>query len=516
MPLKHITSGEHARVLQQLLQGAREPLFLIDTDGTILFANDAVVHVLDKPGADLTGKNIFDLLPPEVASVRRKWIAEILLSGRPGQFEDTHHNRCFLSSVYPLVNAGGKVEKVMVLAHDITEAREAELAVAWNQQILNTLINATAGAMFLIVPDGEILVANQTTAKRFGLTTTSIKGKNIFDLLPPPVAAHRKAFAQKVTSTRQPVRFQDQHDSSFYDTAGYPLFDENGNVAKIAIFSTNITEQKKAERALMQGEQALRAVLNATTEGIFLMTAEGEILIANGTLARIYGGDTQALTGKNIYALLPPAIAERRRAIAATVIETGQPVRFEDVNGGRFADISIYPIPDETDRVTKLAVFGKDITDQKSAEAHLRESEEKYRLLVEHSPYCIGIHIEGTIVFVNSAGARMLGARSPSELIGRPALEVVHPSFRERSMYNIKQLLERGAPICTLAGNLAAPRRRNSGSRIKFFHIPLSGPVCHLRCCRRHYPTPSQRAAAQEFRPAAQGSLPTTRAGSGE
>ena len=68
------------------------------------------------------------------------------------------------------------------------------------------------------------------------------------------------------------------------------------------------------------------------------------------------------------------------------------------------------------------------------------ESEERYRRLVELSPDGIAVHAEGRIVFVNPAGARLLGADRPERLIGTSVLDIVHPDFREIVQKRVGQL----------------------------------------------------------------------------
>jgi PAS domain S-box-containing protein len=60
----------------------------------------------------------------------------------------------------------------------------------------------------------------------------------------------------------------------------------------------------------------------------------------------------------------------------------------------------------------------------------LRESEDRYRRLVELSPEAVAVLSEGLIVFVNAAGTRLVGAASPDELLGKPVLELLHPDYR--------------------------------------------------------------------------------------
>ena len=77
----------------------------------------------------------------------------------------------------------------------------------------------------------------------------------------------------------------------------------------------------------------------------------------------------------------------------------------------------------------------------------LQESEERYRNLVELSPEAIAVHCQGKIAYINAAGAKLLGASSPSALIGFPVLHFVHPSYVEIARERIRKVEEENRPI---------------------------------------------------------------------
>jgi PAS domain S-box-containing protein len=95
------------------------------------------------------------------------------------------------------------------------------------------------------------------------------------------------------------------------------------------------------------------------------------------------------LTGVNAYDLVGPEVARRRKHFADEVVRSGKPVRFEDRRGEIVLDNNVHPIFDEHGTVIKLAVYARNITEQRHAEKLLKESERKFRSLTEISNDCV-------------------------------------------------------------------------------------------------------------------------------
>jgi PAS domain S-box-containing protein len=85
-----------------------------------------------------------------------------------------------------------------------------------------------------------------------------------------------------------------------------------------------------------------------------------------------------------------------------------------------------------------------DVIERPEIEAALRESEERYHRLVELFPDLVVVHSEGEIVVINAAGARLLGAASSEQLVGKPIMDFVHPDCREMVAGRIGQRGEEG------------------------------------------------------------------------
>lgn len=134
------------------------------------------------------------------------------------------------------------------------------------------------------------------------------------------------------------------------------------------------------------------------------------------------------------------AIAGNLKAIEFRVLYKEDQVRYVRVSARLLGDPGA---------VKGMTVTLTDITDHKKAEMELKESEDRYRLLVESSPDGIVIHAEGKIIYSNRAAAALLGADDPQELVGRPVLSFVHPDFQQivRERVNSTQNGSGGAPL---------------------------------------------------------------------
>lgn len=94
--------------------------------------------------------------------------------------------------------------------------------------------------------------------------------------------------------------------------------------------------------------------------------------------------------------------------------------------------------------VSALLIFfllRRDLILRQAAESDLRESEERYRNLLEVAPVGIAVHSKGKIVFTNPAGARLLGADSEEQIIGKPITEIIHPDNLEAARARIQRML---------------------------------------------------------------------------
>jgi PAS domain S-box-containing protein len=170
------------------------------------------------------------------------------------------------------------------LEREIDERQKVASALRRSERTARALLNAPSDTAMLVEPDGEILDTNLVGASRLGLSVAEALGKNAFDLMGPDVSALRKAKAEELIATRQPVRWEDEHGGRYYDNNLYPIMDDSGEVASIAVFATDITDyvraqqQEKEAAAIQERNRLARDLHDAVTQTVYSASLIAEAL----------------------------------------------------------------------------------------------------------------------------------------------------------------------------------------------------------------------------------------------
>jgi len=135
------------------------------------------------------------------------------------------------------------------------------------------------------------------------------------------------------------------------------------------------------QRLLQQAEQTSKALLNATTDSAILIDIKGKILAANEIAAKRFSADNDDMIRKNLFDILPPTLAQQKKSRIDQVLDSGDPLQFEDDYAGTIFLNSLYPVFDRQGNIQNLAYFSRDITAQRQIEQERRESERRYKEL---------------------------------------------------------------------------------------------------------------------------------------
>jgi PAS domain S-box-containing protein len=181
--------------------------------------------------------------------------------------------------------------------------------------------------------------------------------------------------------------------------------------------------------------------------GLACFDQDYRFLRVNAALAQMYNLAASVLLGRAVQEIEPPLppIAE---TFIRQVLETQQPLIDIELSADphmqaemqRYYLVSYYPIRTTDEQIQSVGAVVQDITERRRVQAALHESEERYRRLVELSPEPSAVHCNGELVYINPAGAQLVGARHPDDLIGRSILEFVHPDYRDQVVARVRQV----------------------------------------------------------------------------
>ncbi|HEY6804005.1 MAG TPA: PAS domain S-box protein [Pyrinomonadaceae bacterium] len=197
-------------------------------------------------------------------------------------------------------------------------------------------------------------------------------------------------------------------------------------------------------------EKHYRELVEQAADIIYTRDMNGYITSINLAGARFFGRSVTDLIGRHLSDLVGTAsaisdIEESKKYNGATAFRSTYKLR--DATGDERYLESVITV--ETDRRgNHIGVRGvvRDITDRKRTEQALKESEERYRKLIEMSPQAIAVHTDGNFTYLNPAAVELWGAQSADELLGRSIFDVVDPGSHQKVRERIERIINEQAP----------------------------------------------------------------------
>jgi PAS domain S-box-containing protein len=170
-------------ITRELLNASPDAAYLVGVDDTILTSNELGEKDLGCSVSELSGKHIWDFLPPEVANERRTRFYEVLRSGLPERFEDNWAGRFFDNVIYPLNDVNGKVHRIAIFTRDITERKSMEEELKRYSENMEMLIHESPASIMLIDSSGLITLENRSAEDLLGYKSGELLGKPFSKLL---------------------------------------------------------------------------------------------------------------------------------------------------------------------------------------------------------------------------------------------------------------------------------------------------------------------------------------------
>jgi two-component system cell cycle sensor histidine kinase/response regulator CckA len=356
--------------------------------------------------------------------------------------------------------------------------REARAALAASEARFRALVENTSDAIALLDPQGNVTYVSPAITTMLGHRPAHLIAKPGFAFLHPVDRKRmRKLFARSIREGA--VRLRDEvrarHTDGSWRDLELSIVSrlEDPSVDAIVVTLRDVTDRKQSESTLRR----LAAIVESSDDAIVGKTLDGVITSWNRGAEGTYGYTAEEAIGRSITMLAPPGQAAEvlgilRRVGRGEAIPPFETVRVRKDGSRIDVSLTVSPVRDHAGRIAGASVIARDVTRRKQADAALRQSEERYRALMEQANDAIMLFAPGrTILEANRRAEQMFGC-SRADLVGMSYDDLVVEEEREASTNARASLLEEGT-VAVANRHL----RRPDGTVIP---VDISAAVVHV------------------------------------
>ncbi len=368
----------------------------------------------------------------------------------------------------------------------------AEEGIRREHELLDRITNTSPAGIILVGRDGRITFANPRAQDILGLTRAEITERtynapawNITDYDGGPFPDAQLPFHQVMT-TGQPVRnvrhaieWSDGHRVLLCINAA-PLFDDAASIDGIVAAIEDVTEQVRTERALQASERRFRAIIEHSADIFSLVDAQGNTLYDSPSVKHWFGYEENENMGRNIQELIHPDDWPIVRARFEDLVTRGgvatAELRLRHKDGSwRWIEATATNLLGNPD-IRAIVVTYHEITERRRTQEALRESEERYRLLLQNANDAVYVHElsqegPGQFLEVNERACQLLDY-TRDEFLRMSIPEIDVPEQRARIPAIIRRLYETGSAL------FETEHLARDGRRVP---VEISARLFHLR-----------------------------------
>jgi PAS domain S-box-containing protein len=406
------------RTQAQVLASMAEGVTVTDQRGQIIYTNPAFDAMFGYKPGELVGRhsNILNFSPPEEnLDIVREILDQVNTTGFwTGEFHNCRKEGkpFFTLARLSTIEVGGKKLFISV-QEDITQRKRAKEMLERQAELLDLAHDA----ILVRDPKGRIIYWNQGASQQYGWSREAAMSQVSYKLLktvfPQPLMEIERQLMDEGFWEGELTHTTRLGKEVVMNSRWNAKRDDEGRIVAILEINQDVTAQKQIEAEVHRLASYPLLNPNAVVE----VDQDGKVTYANPAARHL--AEKLRFSG-GIKAFLPPDLKEKFAAVGK-----GGPRQYSydlSLDDRVFTGTLSFPHDLPTARI-----YAMDITARQHAEEARRESEERYRTLVNLSPDGIMVHAKGRYVFANPAGLKLFGAASPEEIIGRRVLELVHP-----------------------------------------------------------------------------------------
>jgi PAS domain S-box-containing protein len=352
--------------------------------------------------------------------------------------------RYFLNNGHSVIE-NNKLTRVWGTFRDITDRKKAEETLYHEQDLIHTLLDNHPDFIYFKDSNARFQHISKRFCDLFGRTVEDIIGKTDLELFPEEVAVQTHSEDLQIIKTGIPLINKEETDGETWVlSTKMPWLDNEGNIKGVFGISRDITDLKKTEQLLKESEEKYRLIFDNSPIGIGISNKAGEVITINKKMHELTKFTLEELNKFGLRATYDP---KDRIKLLKMMDETGivkdYELKLKRADGTHYIGLmNINMIDLGGEMLLHTAMM--DVTERINAEIKLKESEEKYRILVEQSLQGIIIIQDIKIVFANSAMAEILGY-SVEELLRfstEELVNIIHPEDRTFVLNRHKDRME--------------------------------------------------------------------------
>lgn len=458
---------EERTLLRTLIDAIPDYIYVKDTKSRFTLANKALLKDIAAATTEtIIGKTDFDLAPVEVAQsyfdVERKVLENeaTVISHEEVITTPSGEQRYISSTKVPLHDASGKLIGLVGIGRDITEQKQAELALAEERNLLRSIIDQIPDYVFTKDIDSRFTLINQAASNGFGLTFAELAGKTDFDFLPAELARFYFTQEQEIIRSGAPLIHYEELVNNlvtgpqWLDSTKVPLRNVEGNIVGLVCVVRVIDERKAFEQALADERNILSTIIETMPDYIFAKDAQGRFWFSNQATLRGFGlGSWKAVVGKTDFDYLPYEQAQQYFEEEQRILQGGPPM----MNAERLSVTKEFgQIWLSMTKVRLTSVSGQnlgllcvyhDITERKLAEQALAEHHHLLQSVIDHLPDFVYVKdLQGNYILDNISHARSVG-KTPAEMVGRGDSDFFPVEMAEGFLRDDIYVCETGRPL---------------------------------------------------------------------
>jgi len=418
-------AGEQLRKLSRAVEQSPGSIVITDTAGNIEYVNPKFTQVTGYTFEEVVGKNPSLLksgeTPPE--EYGRLW-KTITSSGEwRGEFHNKKKNGELYwesASISPITDAHGAVTHFLAVKEDITERKQVEETLRKSEERFRKLAETTAAGIF-IYKGTKFLYVSPVTETLTGYTAQELLEMRFWDVVHPDFRERVKERGlARQRGENIPPRYEfkivtKSGEERWLDIAAGTI-ELEGKLAGI-VTAYDITERKRAEKEIA----SLAKFPSENPNPVLRLAPDGIVLYANEASAALLQEWSCAVGGH---------APEFWRNLIAEAFTNGLRRTVDVECEGRVYSFVVVPVTE----AGYINFYGRDITERKEMEESLRQSEARFRSLIENAPVGIAVARGGLTLYANPAYLRMFGYADEAELYGTPLTNQIAPQYRKEIM----------------------------------------------------------------------------------